>query len=132
MGQDATATLSEIEAARQRLQRDVDELDRRARPEHDLQEQAQRLGLAAVAAGTGVAAVVALARWRLHARQQHRHARHHAELVADVLEERGLTPGAVVLGGDEDLHREAASGAAMLAAAAAMGAVLARRVGRHR
>ena len=132
MGQDTTATLSEIEAARQRLQRDVDELDRRARPEHDLPEQARRLGVAAIAAGTGFALLVAITRRRLHVRHQHRHARHQAELVADVLQERGLTaPRSVLLGDQQDLAREARDGAVVLAAAAGIGAVVARLAGRR-
>ena len=139
MGQDATATLSEIEAARQRLEKDVDELDRRARPEHDLPEQARRVGVATIAAGSGVALLVAIVRWRLHVRSQHRHARHVAETVADVLQERGGTavrarplgdPADLSQGDPADLSQEARNGAVMLAAAAAMGGLVARLAGR--
>ena len=133
MGQDATATLSEIEAARQRLERDIDELDRRARPEHDLPEQAQRLGIAAATAGAGIAVLVGITRWRLHARRQHRHARRQAELLADVLEERGMGSGRWTRStpGPEDLSREAASGAVVLIAAASSGAAIAHLVRRR-
>ena len=130
MGQDATATLSEIEAARQRLEKDIDELDRRARPEHDLPEQARRLGVAAAAVGVGLAVVTGLTRrrWRVH--REHRHARLQAEALADVLEQRRLV-GRALLGGDQDdLVRDARSGLAMLAAATALGALLGRSVGR--
>ena len=130
MGQDATATLSEIEAARQRLEQDIDELDRRARPEHDLPEQARRVGVAAAAAGVGLAMVVGLTRrrWRVH--REHRHARLQAEALADVLQERRLAGRAVVVGDEDDLLRDARGGAAMLVAAAALGALVARGVGR--
>lgn len=130
MGQDATATLSEIEAARQRLEQDIDELDRRARPEHDLPEQAQRVAAGAIAAGVGLTVLVAVTRRRLHARQEHRHVRLQAEALADVLEERRLAARPRLA--DDDLLADARGGAALLVGAAAIGALVARLVGRSR
>lgn len=130
MGQDATATLSEIEAARHRLEQDIDELDRRARPEHDLPEQAQRLAVAAGAGGVGLALAVGLVRRRLRARREHRHVHLQAEALADILEQRRLVGGGVA-GLDGDLSRDARTGAVMLAAATALGALVARVVSRR-
>lgn len=92
MGQDATATLSEIEAARQRLQRDVDVLEERLRPGSDLREQAIMMGGATAAAGLGLIVVGGVTRRRLRRRAERRHARVQADAVADVLEARGLAP----------------------------------------
>ena len=132
MGQDATATLSEIEAARQRLQRDIDELDRRARPEHDLPEQAQRAAIAAGAGVVGLVAVYGLTRRGLRSRREHRRARLQAEALADVLEarRRDRRPTLDAVLPDERESRDAVGGAALLAAAAVLGAVMARALGR--
>ena len=132
MGQDATATLSEIEAARQRLQRDIDELDRRARPEHDLPEQAQRVAIAAGAGVVGLVAVWGLTRRGLRSRREHRHARLQAEALADVLEarDRDRRPTLDAVLPDDPEARDAAGGAVLLAGAALLGAVVARVVGR--
>lgn len=92
MGQDATATLSEIEAARQRLQRDIDVLEQRLRPGSDLRHQAIMVGGAATAAGAGLLVIGGAARRRLRRRAEHRHARVQAEALADVLAARDLAP----------------------------------------
>ncbi len=130
MGQDATATLSEIEAARQRLEQDIDELDRRARPEHDLPEQAQRLAVAAAAGGVSLAVVVGLVRRRLRVRREQRHMREHADVLAEVLQQRRLVRRPFA-GSDDDLSHDATVGAVSLAAAAGVGALLARLLGRR-
>lgn len=120
MGQDATATLSEIEAARQRLQRDVDVLDERLRPGSDLRAQAITMGGVAAAAGVGLVVVAGVTRRRLRGRAERRHARVQADAVADVLEARGLalpTPGS---GARVATPAEATSTVAVLAALAAL------------
>lgn len=90
MGHDATTTLSEIEAARQRLQRDIDLLEQRFRAGSDLRRQAIALGSAAAAAGVGLLVVVAVAGRRLRRRAEHRLAREQAHALADVLQARRL------------------------------------------
>lgn len=88
MGHDATATLSEIEAARQRLQHDIDLLEHRTR--RDLRQELVVMGSIAAASGVGVILAVVLARRGLHRRAEHRRAQRQAAVLADVLEEHGL------------------------------------------
>lgn len=87
MGQDATATLSEIEAARQRLERDLGVFETRLG--NGLREQARRTAGVAAATGAGLLLVTGVVRRRLHRRTEHRRARVQAEALADVLGNRG-------------------------------------------
>lgn len=126
MGQDATATLSEIEAARQRLERDVDVLEERVG--RRLREQAIATGRAAAVVGVGVVVVGGGARRRLRRRAERRRARMQAEALADVLEARhgdrrdgdGRTP----------TPGEFGSSLALLAAIVALVATIVQVVGR--
>lgn len=134
MGQDATATLSEIEAARQRLQHDVDVLEARLRPGSDLREQAMAMGGVAAAAGVGLLVAAGVTRRRLRRRAAQRHARLQADAVADVLEARGLMP--LRTPGDERIATPAPASStlalsAALAALAALGASIVRYVARR-
>lgn len=131
MGQDATATLSEIEAARQRLQHDVDVLEERLRPGSDLREQAMAMGGVAAAAGVGLLVATGVTRRRLRRRAEQRHARLQADAVADVLEARGLIP--VGAQGDERIATPAVASStlALLAAMAALVASIVQYVARR-
>ena len=129
MGQDATATLSEIEAARQRLERDVDVLEERVRPD-DLAERAQKIGAAAAAGSLGLLVIGGVARHRLRQRSEEHHARVQAEALASALDEtrasrRPRRP--------EDVSpEEATSTVALLAALAALAATILQVLGRRR
>ena len=89
MGTDATTTLNEIAATRQRLASDLDELERRVRPDGDLAEQARRLGAAIAAAVMGLLVLVGLSRRGVRRRREHHHAQVQAEALVDLLEQRG-------------------------------------------
>lgn len=127
MGQDATATLSEIEAARRRLQRDVDVLDERVQPD-DLRERARKMAAVAATGGLGLVVLAAVARRRLRHRAEHRHARVQAEALADALDDvrsRGRQPG------EEPAPEEITSAIALVASLAALAATLLQAIGRR-
>lgn len=91
MGQNATETLSEIEASRQRLQSDIDVLQQRLPSGDDLAEQMKTVGALAAAAGVGLIVVYVLTKRSISRRSRYRDARRQADALADVLEERGAT-----------------------------------------
>lgn len=91
MGHDATTTLSEIEAARQRLQRDVDVLEARLR-DGDVRGRLIRLGAVTTAAGLGLFVLTAVTRRRLRWRAERRRDRRQAAALAEALEARGRRP----------------------------------------
>lgn len=132
MGQDATATLSEIEAARQRLQHDVDLLEERVHPD-DLRARARQVGIIAAASGLGVVVVTGLVRRRLHHRAEEHHARVQAQALATALDEvrrerdtpeRASRP-------DEPSPEEVTSVVTLLAALAALAATVIQVIGRR-
>lgn len=85
MGETPAETLTEIEAARARLQTDLDALEARLPERDELVEQAKLVGGAA-AGGTLVLTALGIAAARANRRRKHRkHARFQAEALADVL-----------------------------------------------
>lgn len=97
MGQDATETLSEIEASRQRVQQDIDLLTSRLPDGDQLAEQAKIVGGVAAAAGVGLAVLYMTSKRSLAKRRRHREATRQAEALADVLAERDIPLGQTVL-----------------------------------
>ena len=129
MGQDATATLSEIEAARQRLERDVVVLEDRLGT--SLRDQARRTAGIVAVTGVGLLAATGLARRSLHRRAEHRRARLHAEAVAEAL--RGRTSGPTRHGrADADPSAEDQASMALLVSLAALTASVVQFVARRR
>lgn len=97
MGQNATETMSEIEATRQRLQRDLEILESRLPDRDDLAEQAKAVGGAVAGAGVAVTVLYLLAKRKMEKRSRYRDARLQAEALEKVLRKDDLiatTPGA--------------------------------------
>lgn len=90
MGQNATETLSEIEASRQRLQNDLDVLQQRLPEGDDLIQQAKVVGGAAAAAGVGLIVLYAVTKRSLAERRRHKDAVRQADALAEVLGERQI------------------------------------------
>lgn len=90
MGQNPTETLSEIEAARQRLQQDIDVLEQRLPPADELMEQMKIVGAVAAAALVGGIALYGTAKRSAEQRRLRKEAERQADALADVLAERRL------------------------------------------
>ena len=129
MGQDATETLSEIEAARQRLERDVVVLEDRLG--NGLRDQARRTAGVVAVTGAGLLVATGLVRRRLHRRTEHRRAHIQAEAVADVLRarDRGSTRHAREIA---DASVEDQASMALLVSLAALAASVAQFATRRR
>ncbi|MDX1622240.1 MAG: hypothetical protein R3320_14680 [Nitriliruptorales bacterium] len=97
MGENATETLSEIEASRQRLQQDIDLLQARLPQGDDLTQQAKVAGGVAAAATVGLVLAYIGSKRALKNRRRHKEAQRQADALVDVLAERDVQLGSRVV-----------------------------------
>jgi hypothetical protein len=128
VGTDTTTTLSEIAATRQRLASNLDELERRVRPDGDLADHARRVGAAVAAAVVSLLTLVGLARRGVRRRREHHHAQVQAEALVDLLEQRGWS--STTHPGRQPEQDRATT--ALVVAMAALAATVANLLGRRR